>query len=78
MFATGNNSDDNFAFFNNGNFVINNEGEAILQVVDVTGRILSNETINGSISKTIQAAPGVYMLRIVKGNDVKVQKVVVE
>jgi hypothetical protein len=78
VFATGHNDGETFAYFNNGAFVINNEGEAILQVVDVTGRILSNETISGSISKTIQAAPGVYMLRIVKDNDVKVQKVVVE
>ena len=78
VFATGHNDGETFAYFNNGAFVINNEGEAILQVVDVTGRILSNETISGCISKTIQAAPGVYMLRIVKDNDVKVQKVVVE
>ena len=78
VFATGHNDGETFAYFNNGSFVINNEGEAILQVVDVTGRILSNETISGSISKNIQAAPGVYMLRMVKGSDVKVQKIVVE
>ena len=57
---------------------INNEGDAILQVVDVNGRILSSEEISGSVSKRIEAAPGVYMIRLVKGNDVKVQNIVVE
>ena len=78
VFATGNNSDDNFAFFSNGSFVISNEGEATLQVVDVNGRILKNETINGSASVHINAAPGVYMLRLINGDNVKVQKVVVD
>ena len=78
VFATGNASDDNFSFYSNGNWIINNDGEAVLQVVDVTGRILSNEVINGSYSKAISAAPGVYMLRLIKGDDVKVQKIVLK
>jgi hypothetical protein len=47
-------------------------------VIDVNGRILCNEEINGSVSKRIDAAPGVYMLRLINNNDVKVQKIVVE
>jgi hypothetical protein len=78
VFATGNNGDDNFAFFSNGSFIISNEGEAVLQVVDVTGRILNNETINGSANVYVNAAPGVYMLRLINGDNVKVQKVVVK
>ena len=77
VFATGNNSDDSFAFFSNGNWIISNEGEATLQVVDALGRILSSETISGSCSKAIHAAPGVYMLRLINGDNMKVQKVVV-
>ena len=77
VFATGSNSDDSFSFYSNGSFVISNEGEAVLQVVDVTGRILNNETINGSVSIHVDAAPGVYMLRLINGDNVKVQKVVV-
>ena len=69
---------ESFGFCNNGNWIINNEGDAILQVVDINGQILINEEINGSVSKRIEAAPGVYMLRLVNGNDVKVQKIVVE
>lgn len=78
VFATGNNSEDNFAFCSNGNWIISNEGEATLQVVDVTGRILSSETVSGCVSKAISAAPGVYMLRLINGDDMKVQKVVVK
>ena len=66
-----------FAFYSNGNWIIANEGEATLQVIDITGRILSSETVNGSVSKAIHAAPGVYVLRLINGNDVKVQKIVV-
>ena len=69
---------NNFGFCNNGSWIINNEGDAVLQVIDVNGRILCNEEINGSVSKRIDAAPGVYMLRLINNNDVKVQKIVVE
>ncbi len=79
VFATGDNSDgDSFAFFSNGSFVVSNEGEATLQVIDVMGRILKSENISGCASVKVNAASGVYMLRLVNGNDMKVQKVVVE
>ena len=77
VFATGNASDDNFAFFSNGSFVINNEGNATLQVIDVNGRILKSESINGCANLNVNAASGVYMLRLISGDSVKVQKVVV-
>ncbi len=79
VFATGDNStSDTFAFFSNGSFVINNEGRATLQVIDVTGRILKSESIDGCANVNVKAAPGVYMLRLVNGDNVKVQKVVVK
>ncbi len=83
VFATGSSTgSDTFAFFNNGVWIINNPStgsgaEATLQVVDVLGHILSSETISGSCSKAINVAPGVYMLRLVNGDKVKVQKIVV-
>ena len=64
---------ETFAFYSNGNWVIANEGNATLQVIDMMGRILSSETINGSVSKAINAASGVYILKL---ND-KVQKIVI-
>ena len=78
VFVAGSAADDSFAFYSNGSFVINNEGPATVQVVDVTGRILSNEQIDGSCSISFNATNGVYMLRLVNGDNVKVQKVVVE
>ena len=81
VFATGSSSveGDNFGFVNaNGNLsIFGIEGTATLQVIDVTGRILSSETFSGSYERKLNAAPGVYMLRLINGNDVKVQKIVV-
>ena len=70
-------SSDTFAFFSNGSWVINNEGNATLQVVDVTGRILKSESINGCANVNVNAAPGVYMFRLINGENVKTQKAVV-
>jgi hypothetical protein len=78
VFITGNAPEDNFTFFSNGSWIINNEGQATLQVIDITGRILSSEQISGNFVKSFTAAPGVYMFRLVNGNGVKVQKVVVK
>ena len=78
VFATGNATDDSFVFFSNGNWVINNDGKAIVQVVDVTGRILKSEKIEGCHSMSINAAPGVYMIRLISGNEKKKKKVVVK
>ena len=68
---------DNFAYNFNGTWIIANEGDATLQVVDVLGHIISSERIDGCCEKHIQAAAGVYLLRLINGDDVKVQKVVV-
>jgi len=76
VFATGN-TDEEFAFFSNGSFVINNEGNATLQIVDVTGRIIKSESINGCANVNVNATAGVYMIRLINGENMKVQKVVV-
>ena len=72
-------TEDSFGFVNaNGNLsIFGIEGTATLQVIDVTGRVLSSETFSGSYERKLNAAPGVYMLRLINGNDVKVQKIVV-
>ncbi len=80
VFATGTSVDgDNFSFFNaNGNLCIFGiEGEATVQVIDMMGRVLSSETFSGSYERKINAAPGVYLVRLINGNDVRTQKVVV-
>ncbi|MBQ3355334.1 MAG: InlB B-repeat-containing protein [Bacteroidales bacterium] len=68
---------EEFAFISNGQLVISNEGEATLQVIDVTGRVVATENINGTCSKAINAKAGVYVLRLINGTDVKTQKIVV-
>lgn len=79
VFACGDASDDNetFAYYNGSEWVISNMGEATLQVVDVMGRVLSTETVNGNATMHMNQTLGVYMLRLVNGDSVKVQKVVV-
>ena len=69
---------ENFAFISNGELMINNSGNATLQVMDITGRLLSTENIEGSYSMSLNLNAGVYMVRLCNGNDVKVQKIVVE
>ena len=76
--ASATTEEENFAFFSNGNLIVNNEGNATLQVIDITGRILSSETLNGSASINVNQPTGVYMLRLINGDNVKVQKVVIK
>ena len=67
-----------FAYYNGSTWTVSNLGEATLQVIDAMGRILSSETIHGNAEANIQAAPGVYMLRLVNGDHVKVQKIIIK
>lgn len=80
VFAANGEADgnDDFAFFSNGNWVVVNEGEAVVQVIDMNGRILSSETINGSTQVKVNAACGLYVMRLVNGEKVKTQKIVVQ
>lgn len=71
-------SGEHFAYFNGSEWVVSNEGDAQLHVIDMTGRIVSTETINGNATVKVNAAPGVYMLRLVNGNDIKTQKVIIK
>ena len=41
------------------------------------GRVLSSEALSGNANVTLNQAAGIYMLRLVNGENVKVQKVVV-
>lgn len=75
--STSSATEETFAFFSNGNLAVNNEGEATLQVIDVMGRVLSSQTISGTAELSLNQVPGVYVLRLVNGNDVKTQKIVV-
>ncbi len=65
---------NSFAYIRNGEIVISNEGRATLQVIDVLGRIVSSEEINGECRISTEGmTAGVYVLNL-NGN---VQKIVV-
>ena len=71
------NNHDNFAFFNNGELIIN--GEGVLQIIDMLGHILlCREAHSDSCLLSSDFLPsGVYLLRLINGTDVKTQKIVV-
>ena len=76
VFSTSNTDSDNFAFISNGQIIINGQGSTV-QVYDVTGRMIgSHNNVNHIATEGMSA--GVYMLRLVNGNDVKTQKIVVK
>ena len=64
-----------FAFISDGNIIVN--GEGMLQVVDVMGRIMMQEENATSIS-TSGMTPGVYVLRLINGENVRTQKIVIK
>ena len=70
-----------FAFVSKGNIVFTGMGgdafNASLQIVDVQGRIIvCRDAVPASLS-TAGMASGVYVLRLITGNDVKTQKIVI-
>ena len=72
---------DSFAFVNNGNILV--RGEGLLQVMDMMGRVIVNgdtmQSESGGVNRlaTNGMTPGVYVLRLVNGETVKTQKIVV-
>ncbi len=68
---------DNFGFFANGRLHIFNQGEARLQLIDMTGHILLAETLQGSLDKALDLVPGVYVVRLVSEKDTRSMKIVV-
>ena len=75
--GTNENNAETFAYFNGTNWTVSNVGEATLQVVDVTGRTVANQLINGNAELNLNQPAGVYVIRLVNGDNVKTQKVVV-
>ena len=83
VFSTGNGvNDESFAFISDGNIIVNagpstGSGTSILQVVDVMGRIMMQEE-NATRVSTSGMTPGVYVLRLINGDSVRTQKIVVK
>lgn len=71
--------DDNeapFAFISNGSIFINSEGT--LQVIDVMGRVVVSCGGYTRCVHTTGIPAGVYVLRLVNGNEVRTQKIVID
>ncbi|MCR4848400.1 MAG: C10 family peptidase [Bacteroidales bacterium] len=67
--------EDLFAFISNGNIVFTVDNpDAKLQVVDILGRVVANGNASTTLS-TAKMAPGVYVLRMIDGNNIKTQKI---
>ena len=73
-----NGDNEAFAFISNGNIIVN--GEGTLQVFDVLGHQLVTKqlpTLNSKLS-TLNYKSGVYVLRLINGEKVRTQKMVIE
>ncbi len=79
VFSTicGDADDDNgaFAFVSDGNIIVN--GEGTLQVVDVMGRVIVQGDAINRVSTSGMTA-GVYVLRLIDGDSVRTQKIVIK
>jgi hypothetical protein len=69
---------DNFGFFADGHLHIFNQGNARLQLIDMTGHILLAETFQGNLDKTLDLVPGVYVVRLISEKDTRSMKIVVD
>ena len=72
-----------FAYISNGDIIISGvDGSATLQIFDVMGRMIGSEVISGIEGSVCRVAKpnvsGVYVLRLIEGNNVDTQKIVVE
>ena len=68
---------DGFAFFSDGHLHVFSQGNARLQLIDMTGHILLAETLQGNLDKALDLVPGVYVVRLISENDTSSMKIVV-
>ncbi len=79
VFVCGDANDDNdtFAYYADGEIRLAETCQgASLQIVDITGRIIRCTDVARNVS-TAGMLPGLYVLRLVTANDVRIQKIVV-
>lgn len=68
---------ETFAFISNGSIIVN--GEGMLQVIDMLGHVLYTHEVHSDFRLlSSDFSSGVYVLRLVNGNDVRTQKIVIE
>lgn len=65
-------------FRHDGNLTINGVEGGELTIIDLLGRVVSNETFHGDIVRNISNTPGVYVVRLITEGKTYTQKIVVE
>ena len=82
VFSANEDADDGnnvpFAYYSNGEIIVfADAGNASLQVIDLMGRVI---VCRGTINRisTSGMAPGVYVLRLINGNNVKTQIIIIQ
>ena len=72
--------EEHFAYINNNGLIINNaSSNATLQIFDVMGRPVSSHNLSGNANIAVESLTnGVYILRLIDDNNVRVQKVVID
>jgi len=70
------NNQDNFAFYHNGEIIIN--GQGALRVFDALGRQLFTKDLSSLTSHLLPfTSPGVYVIQLIQNNEIKTQKIVI-
>ena len=78
VLGNGSETEEDFAFISNGNIIVN--GTGTLQIIDALGRELTRKnlsTLNSQLS-TLNYPSGVYILRLINGENIKTQKIIIK
>lgn len=69
-----------FAYYADGEIRLfeETEGKVILQVIDMMGRVIVSRSGNIQRLSTKGMVPGVYVLRLINGNEVRTQKLIID
>ena len=71
--------DDHFAFVSNGEIIIT-EGDGTVQIIDMLGRQLYSHEIHSDFRLPTSGflTPGIYVLRLINGEKIRTQKIVID
>lgn len=79
VFRTQDNNNDHFAFISNGQIILTGvDANATIQVIDALGRIIVSRNAGGQSISTMGMTGGVYVLRLIEGNETRTQKIVIK
>jgi hypothetical protein len=77
--STGSASDAPFAYISDGNIIITADAsDATLQVIDMMGRVIVSHNGHTRCVSTVGMTAGVYVFRLIDGDSVRTQKIVID